>query len=319
MKSKKEIVILVLIIAALTAYIVSEKRGSVHYLLPEVNPIAEKDVTKLTIHKGESDIVLHRENDEWVILPQKFLAEENVVKAMVEGIGSLTLTALASESKSYPVYELDDEHKVQVELYGGEEVLRKIEVGKAASSAQHTFVKLDGDHRVFHARGNLKITFDKSIAELRNKNVLTIDEEISEVNLKQGDKETTLLRASTPVSVDVAQAEAGEKLGEVEGQEEPPPTWRTHEDLPAKEREVDDIINSLSQLQCNAFVEDKTKEDLTSPLYEVTLKGLKDYTFAVFEKVDSQYIATSSESDYPFFIPEWKAQRVMKDPDTLAE
>jgi hypothetical protein len=51
----------------------------------------------------------------------------------------------------------------------------------------------------------------------------------------------------------------------------------------------------------------------------VLLKGVQPYSVSLFEKDANQYIAVSSESGYPFLLPEWKAKRIMKDLDSLTE
>jgi hypothetical protein len=58
---------------------------------------------------------------------------------------------------------------------------------------------------------------------------------------------------------------------------------------------------------------DKTKEDLKSPVFTATLKGLNTYTISIFEKKDEQYPAVSSGSEYPFLLSERKANQIMKD------
>jgi len=275
MKAKKEIVILILMIAALSAYLYVQKKGKTYYSLPELVEIDEKGVSKLAITKGDSFIELKRKDDQWVILPDEFPADKTIAEDMVETIGSIRLTALASESGNYVVYELDDDHKIEVEIFRDLESLRRIEVGKTASSSRHTFVKVGDDTRVFHAQGNLKEIFDRTVSGLRDKVVMSFDDEISEVILKQGEDELTLIKAFLPVDVDLKR-EQGENNNEedVKEPEEPLPTWRTANGEPVKENVVNEIIEAMSNLRCDDYVENKTKEDLTSPLYTVLLKNV---------------------------------------------
>ncbi len=86
---------------------------------------------------------------------------------------------------------------------------------------------------------------------------------------------------------------------------------------PVKAEEIDEIISSLSNFQCDEFIEDRKKDDFKSPLFTLTLKGINTYTISLFEKEDDQYPGISSESEYPFFISEWKAKRIMKELDSL--
>jgi hypothetical protein len=83
-------------------------------------------------------------------------------------------------------------------------------------------VKKGDDKRVFHAQGNLQDIFDRIVSELRDKVVMAFDDDISEVILKQGEDELTLIKASLPVDVDLNR-EQGEDNNEedVEEHEEP--------------------------------------------------------------------------------------------------
>ena len=202
MKAKKEILILVAVIAALSVYLLVQKKGKTHYTLPELKPVQEKSISKVMITKGGSPLTLQKEDDVWFILPQRYPADSHLLEILLGEISGLTLTALASESSNYSLYELDDARRIDVEILGGDETLRKVWIGKTAPSARHTFVKLDDDPRVFHASGNLKSTFDKKASDLRDKKVLSIDEEITEITVKEGDNEMILVKSSPPVTIE---------------------------------------------------------------------------------------------------------------------
>jgi hypothetical protein len=321
MKAKKEILILVAVIAALSVYLLVQKKGKTHYTLPELKPVQEKSISKVMITKGGSPLTLQKEDDVWLILPQRYPADSDLLENLLDEISGLTLTALASESRNYSLYELDDARRIDVEILGGDKTLRKVWVGKTAPSSRHTFVKLDDDPRVYHASGNLKSTFDKKASDLRDKKVLSIDEEITEITLKEGNKEMILVKSSPPVTVAVQEQEEPKKPEDESEAEENKPVyrWQTQNHEPAKEKEVKEIIQTLSNLQCNSFLEERTKEEFTNPYYTVTLKGVKTYSLSLFERKDNEYIGTSSSSEYVFLVPEWKARSIMKDLDALTE
>lgn len=312
MKGKKEFAILFFIIAVLVFYIYSEKGEKTHYELPEITRIDADDISKITITKSGEEITLVRENDKWFAGEQKYPADSTVIDNMVGNIAGLKLTALASESKSYSIYELDKDKRIEVEGYKGDELLRKIIIGKPAASYRHTFVMLDDDHRVFHAEGNIKNSFDKKVSDLRDRTVMRFSDDITDLVIKKGDEEIKIARASAPVSVDIT----GEE-GEARKTQEAGPKWTTADGRPVKESEIDGIINTLSSFQCDEFLEDETKDDFKSPIYTAALAGVNTYTISIFEKTGDKYPAVSSESPYPFLIAEWKANKIMKEPESL--
>jgi hypothetical protein len=314
MKIKKEYAVLFFIITVLVFYIYSEKGEKTHYELPEIKQIEEDSISELIIRSKESEIVIARDNDRWLVGDKKYPADKKIIESMLKNISGLTLTALASESKNYSMYELDEKNIIEVEAYKGDHVLRKIGIGKPASSHRHTFVMLDNDHRVFHAEGNIKNDFNKKVSDLRDKRVMTIVGDIAELMLKKGNEEITIVRAEAPVSVDVTEKEEEQAKPVQAG-----PKWVIAEGTAVKDSEIDGIINALSNFLSDEFIEDRVKDDFKSPVFTAILKGADTYTISFFEKEDSQYPAVSSESDYPFFVSERKAHVIMKDLESLLQ
>ena len=314
MKGKKETAILIFIIAVLAFYLFSQKDDKTHYELPDVKEIQTDNISQINIKKKDSEIVLRKESNKWTIGDNKYPADNVKVENMLKGISGLTLTALASESKNYSIYELDEKNRVEVEAYKGGTLLRRIHIGKTASSYRHTFVMLGNDHRVYHAGGNMRGDFDKKISELRDKTVMSFNDDIMEVVMEKGEEEITIVRATAPVSVDIT-----EQQDEEQKPEESMQKWTKSNGKGVNDNEVDSIVSALSDFQCDDFIEDKTKEDFKSPIFTVTLKGVNTYTIYFFKKKDNQYPAISSENEYPFLVSEWKADKIMKDPNSLKD
>jgi hypothetical protein len=308
MKGKNEVAILFFLIAVLAFYISNQKDEKTHYELPDVKEIQTGDISKINIKKKDSGIVLVKEAGKWLIGDKKYPADNTMVENMLNAISGLTLTALASESKNYAIYELDEKSRVGVEAFRGDDLLRKINIGKNTPTHHQTFVMLDDNHRVYHSKGTIRRDFDRTVSELRDKKVMSFSDEISEIVLKKGGEEMTIIRSEAPVSIDVTEKEKGPHAPKEEVQK-----WTTADGKSLKDSEVDGMIKTLSSLQGDDFIEDETKEDLQSPIFTATLKGLDTYTISIFEKMDDRYPAVSSGSEYAFLLSEWKANKIMKD------
>ena len=51
-------------------------------------------------------------------------------------------------------------------------------------------------------------------------------------------------------------------------------------------------------------------------------EGINKYTLSIFKKMEpdaNEYPAISSENDYPFMLPEWRVNNILKRPDELQE
>jgi len=297
---KKEYLILVVIIAALGMYLLLKKTDKTHYQLPELPELEMADLDMITIVKKDGTLKIKKRGDRWVIGEKAYPADERKMKELVQQIAGLKLITLASESKNYSIYDLDDENKITVKGFKGDKLLRGFEVGKAAPSYSHTFVRLLNDYRVYHAEKNFRYLFDLDMDQLRDKSVMKFSfDEIRSLTLESEGKSLTIVRTETD-----EKGKDGRKKR----------AYRTSDGKKADTLEVEEIIRTMSDLRCERYIEGKEKKDFTDPVYTVTAEGNRRYTISFYrkEKEDSSYPAVSSENDYPFLIQSWEAERIMK-------
>jgi hypothetical protein len=305
---KKEYLALAIIIAALAIYLTVQKRDDLHYSLPQMQRIGSDKVAGLNITGPSASIAIKRKEGRWRIMPEGFAADGPTVDAMVDEASGLDLTALVSESGSYTVFGLDEAGAIGVELLGDGGVLRSFEIGKTASSRRHTFVRIDGDGKVYHAVGDLRSKFDKNTPDLRDRAVMSIEEEIREIRLLGGGAETVIARSLV----------SAQKEGNAP-EDQPAAEWFTAGGEPVDSGKIREIVDTLSGLKCDGFVEDLSKDDLGEPSFRVLLMGDSDmqYRLSLFDKDEDRYVASSSGSDYPFYLSSWNAERIMKGPEDL--
>jgi hypothetical protein len=317
MKIRKEYIILVAVILALSVYLILRKQDRTHYKLPEVPPIAEADISKIEIFKKGNAITLIKKDTIWRIAPQGYPADAGKVEGMLDAIEKLTLTALVSESKSYTRYDLGADQKLTVKAWAGDKLKRDFAIGKVAPSYRHTFVRVSEDYRVYHASGNFRNVFDQTVDTMRDKVVLKFDKaEITEIRVSKGEESKIFGRKQVPVEIKLEQEAAASR---------PPATttetlWETAEGQKADEAKLDRLLTILSNLRCEKYVDDRKKEDFTEPIYAVEPKGIQEYSLSIFGRLNKDtkaYPAISSVNDYPFFLQEQQANDIMKDPAEL--
>jgi hypothetical protein len=317
MKIKKEYVILVTVILALSLYLILRNPDRTLYQLPKVPDISKTNISKIEISKPDTTIVLKKKDDTWQIAPEGCPANTEKVKSMLEIIRKLTVTALVSESKNYIPYNLDDNKKITVRAWTGDTVAREFEMGKAATSYQHTFVKLAGDDRIYHARGNFRGKFDQTVDKLRDQTVLSFDpKEIQEIQITKGGQ--VIGFAQTQAPVEVTAGEEGE--GQRPASQKTEGVWKTSDGKQGDETQVNRLLSTLSNLRCEQYIDGLKKEDFANPIFRIQLKGVKEYTLSIFKKTDKDaktYPAVSSENDHPFLLPEWQANTLIGNPADL--
>ncbi len=330
MKSKKEYLILGGIIVLLALYLVYQRKDRTFYELPKLPEVKKADITMLKIAKADQTIELQKKDDKWLILPEKYPADAAKVDPMLDIISGLTVTAMVSETESYPRYELDDPQKITITAQAGDKIVRSFDMGKTAPSSQHTFIKLPDDKRVYHARENFRYKFDVTADSLRDLTVLAFDKtQIQQIEIQSKDKKPLVLSLKQePVDVNITPEEkktddSEKKSEETESKKEntpadkqspPKPVWQAADGAEIKESDVSSLLDGVSKLKCKEFIKDKTKADFTAPIYTLKLQGDKAYELSVFEKVnkeDNAHPAISSENEYPFMLPQYKVDDLM--------
>jgi hypothetical protein len=316
MKIKKEYIILLAVILALSLYLSLRKSDRLSYELPRLPAAPRTDISKIEIVKKGATVILNRGNGSWNIGPQEYSADAEKLTNMLGIIENLTLTAMVSKSRDYSRYQLDDEHKITVKAWSGERIKREFDIGKVAPSYRHTFVRLKENECVYHARENFRHTFDLGVEDLRDKQVLAFDTaDIQEIQLMKNGRS---LVCSCLAASSAANQEPAVK-GSLPGEEL---LWQSAEGERCDKVKLNRLLATLSNLRCESYIDAQKKGDLTDPIYRIELKGAKDYHLSIFAKAegdDKGYPAISSENNYLFLLSEGRVKSLMKAPEEMLE
>ncbi len=318
MKLKKEYLILFGVIAVLFVFLLSGRKNKMSYHVPDLERVNEENITKIEISSEGDTIILSGKDSRWTILPQEYMADSDKVSSMLDIIVNLTLAELVAEKKDYQRYELDEEKRISVYAYSGDELVRSFDVGKVSSTYRHTFVKVGEDPRVYSARESFRSTFEVDRADLRDKTVMSFDlNEITGILIEQED--STLHFSKTMMPAEAPSPETAEEPATqpAEGQK----AWQTEDGTKGSKTDLDSILSQLADLKCDSFIEDKSKDDFTEPIYSVKLTGGKGYSLQIYAKDEDEdkYPAVTSETPQVVFLATWNAENIMKKADVLVE
>ena len=299
MKLKKEYLILAGVMVALILYLFLHKSNRTHYRLPKIPAVSGKQISKLEVAKAGKTIVLNKNDNTWYIGSKAYPADSAKVKNMLNVVEKLTLTALVSESKNYVRYDLTNDKKINVKAWHGKTLSREFDIGKAAATYQHTFVRLAADPNVYHARGDFRQKFDQTVDDLRDMTVLSYTQKnIHEIKLTHDNKTASISRKKVPVTAD-------EKKAKTSKEPKTKMVWQDTESNKVDKAKVSRLLSFFNQMECEKYINDAKKEDFINPILGVTLKGEKEYSLSVFlktEKDSKNNPAISSENDYPFLL-----------------
>ena len=317
MKIKKEYIILILIIAGLSAYLLLRNSDRTLYQLPQIAGLEQNQITKIEISTKGNSIVLNKKDNKWHLDPPGYLVDANKVNDMLSVFETLALTAMVSESEDYVRYNLHAGEKISVKAWQENSLMRNFDIGKAASSFRHTFVKLIDDSRVFHASDDFRGKFDLSEDDLRDKSVLSFKiTEIQEIQIARDQTSLKLALTQTPVE----SAKSDQEKSDSSATAAVKPDWQSPDGKQADALSLNRLLTTLARLSCDTYINDRDKDAFSDPIYTVKLKGIQDYQLDIFAKLqteDKNYPAVSSANDYPFFLSDSKVQQIMKDPEDM--
>jgi len=311
MKIKKEYIILTAVIAALVLYLAFRKTDRAHYELPDIPKIDGKTITKLELENAGKTTVLNKKDATWHLGPEAYPADTKTVDDMLEVIASLAVTALVSESENYVRYDLN-EKKIAVKAWAGETLKREFDIGKPASTYQHTFVRLKGDPNVYHARGYFRRQFDHTADDLRDKTVLSFKkDDITEIEVLTEGKTIAISRKEASETKDTDK-DASKKPADDAAKKT---VWQTADGKTAETEVVEKFISYFSDLACEGYIEGTKKEDFKDPVHSITLKGDSEHSLSVFSKNnpdEKDNPAVSSQNAYPFLLSDSKIDYIKK-------
>jgi hypothetical protein len=325
MKVKKEYLILLFIIVALSAYLALRSKNQTHFELPQPAQADSQKINRLLIAKGDRTVELNKKDDQWSIAPKGYPADNIKVRNMVKAAVDLTPTDLISESGNYERYDLTEAKKINVRAFADKLVVRNFDIGREAPTYQHTFARLGDDPKVYQVRGRLNDTFDQTIDQLRDRTVVSFEKnDISTLVIEKGTQSLALTLVQPPAQSETSTAEEQKKnetAQEKSTPAKPEPQWQDPQGKAADQAAVNHLLGDFSKFSCARFMADNAAETLKDPTWKLTFKGAKGAnTFSVYhpeKEADTELPALSSQSPYAFVIAKSKAENIEKQLDKL--
>lgn len=317
MKNIKGYIIPAVLIIIFCIYLWFYNPDKTNYNLPGLNVIPKNNISKIEIKKNNLSIKLEKKNDSWQINSEGYLADSEKVNVMTDIIETLSLTALVSESGSYNRYGLEDDNKITVKAFEKTEKIRWFEIGKAASSSKNTFIKIDNNPRVYHAKGDLRGKFDHTVDQLRDTNVLSFNiSDIKEIKIHKDKQDLALVLKQAPVDT---KSDKKDTIPET-GIQKTKDKWQTTDNQDCDDEKIALFLSTLSDLKCDTYINEKEKDDFQSPIYTVILKGAKEYRLSIFDKINDdlkKHPAISSENKFPFSLSDYQVKKIMLAPKDI--
>lgn len=312
-----EYIFIAIIIAASVFYLLFKTEDKIHYKIP-VLALYENDViNRIDILKDNEKIILKKSGENWLIGEEEYPADKEKISKISDIISNLSLTTLVSRSKNYYLYELDKDKRIEVSGYINGQPVRKFDIGKTASTYDHTFVKIDGDPNIYHAKDSIRNSFENSIDNLRDKKVLVFNKDLVKELTITIDKDKYLFKK-------VVTEEKNGKKEDIKGENKPQPkqivSWEI-EGKKGNKKNIESLLKQISELECSKYIYDDMMKKDSKPIYQIRVKADKEYILKIYKKADdkSDYPAVTSAGKYQFFLSIYSGDAIMKKKEDLVK
>ena len=270
----------------------------------------------------------------WTIGDKRYKSDDTKVIKLVNAFASnMTLELVSDITLDKSQYNLDDENKIEVTLYGvnsktddknlktnqeGFQLLRRLYIGKNATTYNHVYVSLEGDDNIYQVAAALRSTFDITSDSLRDKLILTFDShEIDTLEIQNTSGITYILSQEADKKInenDNANNDATQKL-----------SWYDKKGNRYKDASIDAMVNALTSLKCKEFLPETKEEIALEEKVErvLTIKtkgGTKHILYILSNKTDDNHTrAYSSGSRFGFVLENNTSESLLKSIRELRE
>ncbi len=298
------------IIAVLLLYIsLKDRRGSSD--LPELKDWKES-AGEIVIKKGGSAVTLSLKSDKWFV-NGKYPADKNAVTGLEKKIKEIKVLDLISKKEFYSKYDLTPEKAVSVTVSREGKKLRELLIGKKSSTNRHTYMRIDGKPEVYLVSGTFDREVNRSVDELRDKEILNIGKDsIEELGISYKGR-TFLFTKKLEEKKPGKDAEAKEKIDKpVKPEKVEKWVCKGYPQVKISTRKMNPLLSGFSPLRASAFPETE-KSSLSKPAGSLKIKAFnREITVSFHEQdKDKKYMATSSESPYVFTLDEWRVKKYL--------
>ena len=325
---KKEYLILILVIAGLCAYIFTHNENRNNYTLPELKTLKASDLSAITIEKNGEKLRISKTNDVWGITKKAYPADVDKINSIIKSIKDLRITALVSEKKADDRrYQLDSKNRIKITAETASGPVRIFDVGKTALSYNHTFVRLDGDDKIYHAAGNFRRDVEGDLNDFRNKQVISFEKNsIKAMELSTAGIFRTLSKGrdidkNSTTPPDSPEDTSPDPKQPVPKDNKDKTAWIFQDDnSPGAEDKISELLSTLSSMECDNYTtnEDKESFEKLTILCRILLKGDKEILLTLFEKdTNDKYPAISSESPFPFVLDTYQGENLITDVENI--
>lgn len=301
---KKKYGILLSIIIALSIILIItlifKNRG---YFIPKLEPI-KTAINEISITKeGSEPIIIKNMGEEWLI-NDKYKAEKSLIDNITNTISTLQARELVSRGNEEALnkYKLASNEKINVKAFdsNGKE-LKNFTLGMKASLNYQVYGQIKNNKNVYllEASQNPKDMLDKTINDLRNKTIISANEdELDRFSIYTKNTNYTFEKVITSSNTQY---------------------WQANNNIKINNDTISKNINYLINIKAQGFLNDNSKE--TATLYKVDFNFTnKNIVWTLYNKTEDNLYEISLNNDSSrYYISETTATNIINTLNRMIE
>ena len=274
---------------------------------------------EIEIKSKKTALKLIKKDNKWFINEQEYLGDGELIENLEKKIRDLKLLDLVSEKGFYDKYDLTDENCVTVTVSDSGKLLRKVVIGKAGSSNNHSFVRIDDKKEIYLASGISKSDFELSVAHLRDKKIFDVkSSDIKSFSISYAGKNFVFQLNPNRENIDkrknIDKDESIDNADDAGEAKNDSPKWicKGFENIKLKDSSIDSILAVFSPFQASEFPEKIEKVNLKNKLCTANIESNdRNIELIIYDQKDKgMNLAACSESDYVFTIGNWQLNKL---------
>lgn len=297
----RKTIVLTLVLLLLSAIFVVQETREVRGNTVAV-PALPEGVDTLIISEGNEELELTRQGERWLVGPQGYPADEELLAELLGTLRELGEREVISGRGNYRQYELTGEGARQLTFFQeGTEIL-SLTLGANAAAGEAVYGRLNGRPEVILLPRSLRESTPLDASEFRETMMGSIAEEaIREATLTvAGSVAITLTAVAEPEIADGATR-----------MEEIAASWQSVGGDNLEPQDIRDFLLELENIRAREFLDGPPEAD---PFATVTIElaggGREELRF--FPPTGDDLVpVVSSTSAYPFAVARWRALRLL--------
>ncbi len=256
--------------------------------------------------KGKDNTLnMVKKDNIWYLNEQAYPGDAGLIDSLERKARDFKLLDLVSEKGYFDKYELTDEKGVSVIIRGKGKLLRKILIGKAGSTNNHSYIKVGDREEIYLASGIMRSDFTRPVDDLRDKVIFDVkSSEIKSFSINYGGKNFSFI--PNPAK--------GESADKQKDAKKPESGWicKEYEKVRLNDSSINAILQIFAPLKAAEFPENADKKSTGSAVCRVSImSGDKKIELEIYSgKFKDMNYASSTGSRYIFTIGSWQTQKL---------